>query len=120
MSKPARYAFYGSLRKEMPLYQQFEAALSYQFSTWLEGYALYSLGPYPCAVKSESGDRIWVEVMDVTDEKIKEKIDFIEQEAGYEVETIWMNEEEVSIFIFSDAANYPKVEGGDWVKFFGK
>jgi gamma-glutamylcyclotransferase (GGCT)/AIG2-like uncharacterized protein YtfP len=58
------YAFYGSLRKGMDLYKKFETDLKYKFSLWLPGYDLYSLGPYPCAVKStNAGSKILIEVM---------------------------------------------------------
>jgi gamma-glutamylcyclotransferase (GGCT)/AIG2-like uncharacterized protein YtfP len=119
IAQPA-YAFYGSLRRGMPLYQEFQAGLRYQFSQWLTGYDLFSLGAYPCAVKSSNpNSKILIEVMQVHHPETERKIQEIEMNAGYHVTTISIQEQPVKIYVFENASNYPIVMHGDWVTFFG-
>ncbi len=115
------YAFYGSLRKGMDLYKKFEFDLQYKFSLWLPGYDLYSLGPYPCAIKSKnSGSKILIEVMHITSPMAEQKIFDIERNAGYYFEEVTIGKQLVGMFLYEHSANYPKVLHGDWVTFFGE
>jgi len=112
------YAFYGSLRRGMNLYETFKPSLDYLYSFWLPGYDLFALTDYPCAVKSNSpSDKILIEVMRVNDDAAKE-IFKIEMNAGYVYRKIKIQNAFVGIFLYESAANYQRVDHGDWVKFF--
>ncbi|MEQ1586148.1 MAG: gamma-glutamylcyclotransferase family protein [Cyclobacteriaceae bacterium] len=120
MNLESTYAFYGSLRRGMRYYEEFKYGLKYHHSFWLKGYNLYSLGPYPCAVKSDNpNNKILVEVMKLDDPKVEKKIVRIEMDAGYYYTDILIQNKPVGIFLYERAANYPQVHHGDWVKFFG-
>jgi gamma-glutamylcyclotransferase (GGCT)/AIG2-like uncharacterized protein YtfP len=120
MNSESIYAFYGSLRRGMSYYEEFKQGLNYQYSHWLKGYDLYSLGPYPFAVKtSNPTSKILVEVMKIEDPFIERRIFQIEMDAGYYFEDILIQDKKIGIFLYKSAANYPQVHHGDWVKFFG-
>ena len=120
MNKDSLYAFYGSLRQGMKLHQEFQDSMEYLHSIWLKGFDLYALPNYPFATKSESlNSRILVEVMRITNPKVEKEIFKIEMDAGYYFENVVIEGVEVGIFLFKDAANYQRVNEGDWVKFFG-
>jgi gamma-glutamylcyclotransferase (GGCT)/AIG2-like uncharacterized protein YtfP len=119
MFNPPLYAFYGSLRQGMPLYDEFRFSLHYQYSCWLPGYALYSLGEYPYAVRNtDSSERILIEVMKVLDGTTEKRIDDIELQAGYFKEQIRIGEDRIWIYLFDHPTNNLKVKSGDWVTFF--
>jgi gamma-glutamylcyclotransferase (GGCT)/AIG2-like uncharacterized protein YtfP len=46
------------------------------------------------------------------------QIDQLEHGYGYHKETIVIEGQSVTIYLFKEKANYPKVNEGDWVKFF--
>jgi gamma-glutamylcyclotransferase (GGCT)/AIG2-like uncharacterized protein YtfP len=120
MSK-SLYAFYGSLRRGMRLHNQFKSDLHYSHSAWLKGYDLYSLGNYPFAVKSsDSSHKILVEVTEILNVETEKSIHDIELEAGYYAEKILIGDNLVTIFLFEEAANYLRIDSGDWVIFFGQ
>jgi gamma-glutamylcyclotransferase (GGCT)/AIG2-like uncharacterized protein YtfP len=120
MNSESVYAFYGSLRRGMSYYEEFRQGLNYQYSLWLKGYDLFSLGPYPCAVKTDNPDsKIMIEVMKIGDPDIEKSIVKIEMDAGYYCEDIMIQGKRAGIFLYKSAANYPHVYHGDWVKFFG-
>jgi len=120
MNVDSLYAFYGSLRQGMKLYEEFEHSLVYQHSSWLKGYDLYALPDYPYAVKSEtSNSKILVEVMRITNPTIEKEIFKIEIDAGYYFTNVKIGGIATGIFLFTDATNYQRVNEGDWVKFFG-
>jgi len=120
MNSESSYAFYGSLRRGMKYYEEFKSGLHYQYSIWLKGYDLYSLGPYPFAVKSDNPQhRILLEVMRIKDPSVEKRIFQIEMDAGYYFSDILIQHKPVGIFLFEKAGNYPQVSHGDWVKFFG-
>lgn len=113
------FAFYGSLRRGMENYEPLKENLRYKFSTWLTGYQLYSLGPYPFAYRTGSPtNKILVEVFEVTNLETRNTIHQIEMEAGYFMDTIIIDEQLVNIYLYENKADYPFVFGGDWVKFF--
>jgi len=119
MNSASHYAFYGSLRKGMKLYEQYKSGLDYRYSFWLSGFKLYSLGSYPCAVKADGlSNRILIEIIQISDPKIEIEIFDLEIEAGYYYEEILIHDIPTGIFLYQDAANYPFVRHGDWVKFF--
>lgn len=113
------FAFYGSLRKNMPLYEQFKKGLKYQFSGWVKGYQLFSLGEFPCAVKSANpADQMLIEIFEVTDPQVAREIDAIEMGYGYYRDEVEIDGTRALIYLFENEANYPRVSHGDWVKFF--
>ncbi len=113
------FAFYGSLRRGMENYEPLKEHLHYQFHVWLAGYQLYSLGPYPFAIRTGSPtDKILVEVFEVTNVDTRNTIHQIEMEAGYFMDTIVIDGQLVNIYLYENKADYPFVFGGDWVKFF--
>lgn len=120
MNENSMYAFYGSLRRGMKLYEMFKPALEYQYSLWLPGYDLFALVDYPCAVKSNSPtSKILVEVMKINQGDIESEIFNIESDAGYFYADIKIKNSLIGIFLFESGANYQRVDHGDWVKFFG-
>ncbi len=67
---------------------------------------MYSLGDFPFAIRTdESADKMLVEVFEIENAEVRMQIDQLEHGYGYHKETI-------------EKANYPKVNEGDWVKFF--
>ena len=113
------FAFYGSLRMNMPLHDRFKRGLEYKFSAWAKGFQLFSLGDFPCAVKSNlSSDKMMIEIFKIDDLVIANEIDSIEIGYGYYRDSIVVDNCEALIYLFKDAANYPQVLSGDWVKFF--
>lgn len=120
MNENSVYAFYGSLRRGMKLYDTFKPALDYQYSLWLPGYDLFALTDYPCAVKSNSpNSKILIEVMKINNNDVAKEIFNIEMAAGYFYTDIKIRNSSVGIFLFESGANYQRVDHGDWVKFFG-
>lgn len=120
MNENSVYAFYGSLRRGMKLYDAFKPALDYQYSLWLPGYDLFALTDYPCAVKSNSpNSKILIEVMKINNNDVAKEIFNIEMAAGYCYTDIKIRNSSVGIFLFESGANYQRVDHGDWVKFFG-
>lgn len=115
------YAFYGSLRRGMRLHKQFKNSLHYSHSAWLKGYALYSFGNYPFAIKSsDPADKILVEVMWISDPETEKSIRDIEMAAGYYAEKIQVGVNQVTLFLFEEPANNLRIDSGDWVGFFGQ
>jgi gamma-glutamylcyclotransferase (GGCT)/AIG2-like uncharacterized protein YtfP len=119
MNQSNLYAFYGSLRRGMENYEPLKENLRYQFSIWITGYQLYSLGPHPFAYSTGSPtDKILVEVFEVTNLVTEQTIHQIEMEAGYFLDTITIDGQSVKIYLYENKADYPFVFGGDWVQFF--
>jgi Uncharacterized conserved protein len=121
MQMPQYYLFYGSLRKGMSLHQRFESDLEYHYSLWLKGYELYALEDYPFAIKSNDPEtKILVDVFEIKSQQTVDEIHQIEMAAGYFFEVIKLNDTKAGIYLFENHANEPKVEGGDWVNFYGR
>jgi gamma-glutamylcyclotransferase (GGCT)/AIG2-like uncharacterized protein YtfP len=115
------YAFYGSLRRGMRLYQQFNNDLQYLYNAWLPGYDLYSLGNYPYALRSaDSTHKMMVEVMRILDSETEKSICKIENDAGYYAEKIQIGNHSVTIFLFETPANNLRIVSGDWGISFGQ
>lgn len=113
------FAFYGSLRKNMPLHEKFEHGLDYRFSAWIKGYQLFSLGDFPCAVKTNNeADQIQIEIFEVTEKSVAREIDELEIGYGYYRDEVIVDNVRALIYLFESAANYPRISDGDWVKFF--
>lgn len=114
------YAFYGSLRRGMRLYNQFHYFMHYHYSAWLTGYELYSLGNYPYAVKSSNPDRkLLVEIVSFSEPAIEKEILELENGAGYHLVQQPFGADLINIFLYdTEPANNMRVVSGDWVTFF--
>ncbi|MCX8491765.1 MAG: gamma-glutamylcyclotransferase [Cyclobacteriaceae bacterium] len=113
------YAFYGSLRSGLLNYEAYATFLRYRFSTWIVGYEMYSLGDFPFAIRTNiPHQKILVEVFEIESEEIQRQIDQLELGYGYHKDIIEIDGQLVTIYLFKEKANYPKVNEGDWVKFF--
>jgi gamma-glutamylcyclotransferase (GGCT)/AIG2-like uncharacterized protein YtfP len=120
MNTKSLYAFYGSLRRGMMYYEVYKDGLEYQFSARVEGFKLYALKDYPFAIKtSQPKDIIVVEVFKVINSDTEKKIHELELGVGYYYDEIKIKSVATGIYLFHSPENYPEVEGGDWVKFFG-
>jgi gamma-glutamylcyclotransferase (GGCT)/AIG2-like uncharacterized protein YtfP len=113
------FAFYGSFRFGLSNHMAYASFLKYRFSAWIKGYEMYSFGDFPFAIRTdESADKILVEVFEIENAEVRMQIDQLEHGYGYHKETIVIEEQSVTIYLFNEKANYPKVNEGDWVKFF--
>lgn len=128
MNKNHLYAFYGSLRAGMYNNNRFSASGMQQLgSTIISGFRLYSLGSYPCVVRTgDDADKVTVDLFSVTGET-ESRIHHMEIGAGYEYEEIRIespieeiNGKEFGIYTFDTSAlgrlKDRYVPGGDWVK----
>jgi gamma-glutamylcyclotransferase (GGCT)/AIG2-like uncharacterized protein YtfP len=114
------YAFYGSLRRGMMYHEVYKGGMEYKFSAQLEGFKLYALKEYPFAVKTNQAmDSIVVEVFKITNPETEKSIHELEMGVGYYYDEIKLNSTTAGIYLFKQPGNYPEVNGGDWVKFFG-
>jgi gamma-glutamylcyclotransferase (GGCT)/AIG2-like uncharacterized protein YtfP len=120
MNRNGFYAFYGSLRRGMDNYERYKGALDYRFSTRLKGYKLYSMGQYPCVVKSSIDCSVLVEIFKITDPVLEEEIHEMEIEEGYFYEEVSIGSEYIGIYAFETHKNFNEVSEGDWVTFFGQ
>lgn len=120
MEETELFAFYGSLRRGMDNYQDFEAALEFVKITRISGFKLYSLGAYPYAVRSDDmRSSLVIEIFKVKNQAARLAIHEMEIEAGYIFELIEIGEEKVGIYLFEQSGDDPWVENGDWVSFCG-
>lgn len=120
MNKNNKYAFYGSLRKGMYNFDRFKDGLTYERTVQIPGFRLYSLGPYPTALKSDDpNDILTVDLFTVTS-TMAYRIDAMERGADYDYVEVDVDGEKYGIYTwdFSLAGRLLKsrVPGGDWVK----
>jgi gamma-glutamylcyclotransferase (GGCT)/AIG2-like uncharacterized protein YtfP len=118
MNKNSLYAFYGSLRRGMSNYKLYEDALVYLFSARLKGFKLYSRGQYPCAINANESDSVVVEIFRITDGHFEKQIHELEMSEGYVYQEVLIDGKNIGIYVYESAANFPEVNGGDWVSFF--
>lgn len=121
MNKENLYAFYGSLRKGMYNYRAFSSNMDYLETVVVTGFKLFSLGAYPCAIKTgNEDDKLTVDLFKVTGED-EHRIDRMEKGASYKYDELEFNGKKFGIYVFpSDALNRlsdRNVPEGDWVKF---
>lgn len=112
---------YGSLRKDEYNYNRFlqyyPDEINYIKTLTIEGFDLYSLGPYPAIVKGEGS--LVVDLLDVSPE-VKESFDGMELGAGYEIQQVEVDNELVDIYVYVNPQrlnNNRKVQSGDWSKY---
>ena len=89
----------------------------------IEGYALYSLGPYPAVYPSE-GDSVLAEVRKFSGKQqleIAKSIDYMELFGGYHREYVSLEiggqMVRAVIYVYDDEPGTEKVESGDWVEY---
>ena len=120
MNAHATYAFYGSLRRGMSNYQDFESSLEFLFQEIISGYQLYALEKYPYAIKTDSAsDLIVVEVFKIINPAVEKRIHALELRVGYYYDEIKIRNGNVGIYLFKKAGTETLVKSGDWVQFFG-
>ena len=120
MNPQSTYAFYGSLRRGMSNYGQFENGLLFLFQETIGGYKLYALEEYPYTVRTgNSSDLITVEIFRVVDSAVEKAIHELEIGVGYYFEDVLIRGEKTGIYLFEKAGPEPLVESGDWAQFFG-
>ena len=114
------FAVYGTLKEGYP--NNYILGKSEKLGTqWLRGFRMHSLGGFPALNKSDD-HKVLIEVFEVTDEEVKNRIYRLEGFTGergnkdnwYEtddVETIWG---EAEIFYHKKELTEPVVEKGDW------
>ena len=119
MNALSTYAFYGSLRRGMRNYQNFESSLGFLFQEIISGFQLYALEKYPYAVKTDSAsDLMVVEVFKVINPEVEKSIHALELSVGYYYDEIKIREGNVGIYLFKKTGTEPLVKSGDWVQFF--
>jgi gamma-glutamylcyclotransferase (GGCT)/AIG2-like uncharacterized protein YtfP len=92
MDQVQYFAFYGSLRRGMALYERFKDHLHYHSAGWISGYDLYALESYPYAIKSNDPKaKIKVEIFRIQHDETSREIENIELEAGYYADTVLIN-----------------------------
>ena len=120
MNRRSTYAYYGSLRRGMSNYREFETSLQFLYREIISGYRMYALEYFPYAVKStDSSDLITVEVFRVTDPAAEKAIHQLELREGYYYDEVKIRDEHVGIYLFRKPGSEPLVKNGDWVNFFG-
>jgi gamma-glutamylcyclotransferase (GGCT)/AIG2-like uncharacterized protein YtfP len=102
----------------MENHHAYKHQLQYLFSARLSGYKLYSMGQYPCAVKTSGDHAITVEVFETGHQETADDIHRLELEEGYYCDEHMINGVMTRIYLYHHPGNYQEVPGGDWVTFF--
>ena len=120
MNSHSKYAFYGSLRRGMSKYLEFEKGLEFQYQEIISGYGMYALQDFPYAVKTGNpSDLVTVEVFRIINPDVERAIYGVEMTEGYYYDEVKIRNEKIGIYLFKKAGSDPLVKGGDWVNFFG-
>lgn len=120
MNKKHLYAFYGSLRNGMYNHAYMSSGMEYQKTTEITGFKLYSLGSYPCVIKTgNTDDKLTIDLFTVTG-NMESRIHNMELGAGYDYEEIQVDGESYGIYVYDSSAlgsvKDRYVPSGDWVK----
>ena len=120
MNSSATYAFYGSLRRGMINYLEFETALQFLYQDILSGYQMYAMENFPYAVKTDNpSDLITVEVFRIINPDVERSIHRLEMTEGYYYDEVKIRDTNTGIYLFRSPGSDPLVKSGDWVNFFG-
>jgi gamma-glutamylcyclotransferase (GGCT)/AIG2-like uncharacterized protein YtfP len=120
MNTNSTYAFYGSLRRGMINYRDFESSLEFLFQEIISGYQLYAMAEYPYAVKTQNpSDLVVVEVFKINNHRVEKRIHELELRVGYFYDEVDVRGHNVGIYLFKKAGTETLVKSGDWVEFFG-
>ena len=121
----AKLVFYGSLRRahynhrRMKSYQ--EDGMIFEAQRVIPGFKMYETPyGYPFVVKAAPEDTIVVELFDVS-EGLAKVIANMELGAGYIPETVHIDENEYTIYVYRDLPKQARKEvpGGDWTEYQG-
>lgn len=96
------FGFYGSLRKGEYNYMhllKFQEGVVYKVTTTIPGYKLYSLGAYPAIRPSGDSRPLTIDIFEITNNKVKSRIDGMEIGAGYERKLVTVDGESVLIYV---------------------
>jgi gamma-glutamylcyclotransferase (GGCT)/AIG2-like uncharacterized protein YtfP len=120
MNPFSRYAFYGSLRRGMSNFREFQHGLVFHSEETLPGFQLFAMEEFPYAVRTGNpSDRITVEIFKVTDPRVERAFHDLEMNVGYYYDEVLVNNMITGIYLYKTAGPETLVKGGDWVKFFG-
>jgi gamma-glutamylcyclotransferase (GGCT)/AIG2-like uncharacterized protein YtfP len=120
MNAQSTYAFYGSLRRGMINYRDFETSLEFLFQEILSGFRLYAMDEYPYAVRTKNpSDLIVVEVFKINNQDAEKSIHALELGVGYIYDEVEVRGQSVGIYLYEKAGAETLVKSGDWVQFFG-
>ncbi len=120
MNSESTYAFYGSLRRGMSNYRQYENGLEFLSVEVLPGFKLYAMDEYPYAIRTgDALDAITVEIFRAKDPMVELAIHDLEMSVGYYYDEIVLHGKRVGIYLYEKAGSETLVKSGDWVKFFG-
>ncbi len=111
-------AVYGTLKMGQDNYARFLPGRSPLFRGFVEiPYGLYANGAYPMLVPAEGKSRIFVEVFDVDERKLRE-LDALEEPYDYQRESVYLAEYGREVEIYVHAAPPPDgfepVPAGEW------
>lgn len=118
----AHFAFYGSLRKGEYNWARLlekESGVQYLGTEIVEGYKMHSFGAYPAICTGTPQDTIVVDIFQIDNPRVAERIHFMETGAGYDMVHKTINDKTCVLYTMEDAGRYSRsvVNGGDWVKF---
>jgi gamma-glutamylcyclotransferase (GGCT)/AIG2-like uncharacterized protein YtfP len=120
MNPSSTYAFYGSLRRGMINYVEFETSLEFLYQEVIAGYRMYAMENFPYAVKTDNKtDLMTVEVFRITNPNVERSIHQLEMDEGYYYDEISIRDARIGIYLYHHAGSDPLVKSGDWVNFFG-
>src|SRR5882757_9612281 len=120
MNSTSTYAFYGSLRRGMINYLEFETALEFLYKETISGYLMYAMDSFPYAVKTDNPSHmITVEVFKIVNPDVEQSIHRLEMREGYYYDEVKIRTINTGIYLFKNAGSDPLVKSGDWVDFFG-
>jgi gamma-glutamylcyclotransferase (GGCT)/AIG2-like uncharacterized protein YtfP len=114
-----KVAFYGSLRKGCYNYNHFKTGLTERGQAELSGFQLFSLGAYPCIIRSDDpADKVVIDLFEANEETFQ-RIHRMELGAGYNAEVVEVNGEDYTIYTFpQNQREYlatRRVNSGDWL-----
>ncbi|WP_440946406.1 gamma-glutamylcyclotransferase family protein [Methanosarcina sp. T3] len=118
-------ALYGSLRNGLYNNRRFDLQNRSEFlgTIKIDGYALYSLGPYPAVYPSENGSVV-AEVRRFSGKKqleVAKSIDYMELFGGYHREYVNLELPEKKlrgiIYVYDEKPETEKIQHGDWTRY---
>jgi gamma-glutamylcyclotransferase (GGCT)/AIG2-like uncharacterized protein YtfP len=120
MNANSTYAFYGSLRRGMINYRDFETSLEFLFQATIGGFQLYAMQDYPYAIKTGNpSDLMVVEVFKINNRDAEMSIHELELSVGYSYDEVDLRQQKIGIYTFKKPGGETLVKSGDWVQFFG-
>lgn len=115
----ARFAAYGTLRKGSYNYARFKDAFNEGFNyvktiTVEVPYKMYNLGSYPGLIQSDTPTEIVFDIIECSSTAYNH-VTRMEVGAGYKVETIMIENEELPIFVYKYATKGEEIQ--DWIEY---